>query len=180
MLRELELLFDRELYDLCYYKVQKAEELATKYEKLPVLFEILSWKRKLGTALSSNQSDIDSILQKEEAVLVQIKYLNTYLQRTYQLVRLIDDDVIVNDLKTTKFDAIYVLQSQILHFHILCGLSFIKGDIAASEKSVSDLIELLESFPEGVKDAPMHMSRLSAIKSVCILLLNAGSKSRHC
>ena len=43
LIKDIELLFDKELYDLCYYKIMKAEELAGKYEELALLTKILFW-----------------------------------------------------------------------------------------------------------------------------------------
>ena len=50
ILNDIEILFDKELYDLAYYRIKKAEKLALDYERLPYLLEILSWKRKLYKA----------------------------------------------------------------------------------------------------------------------------------
>src|SRR5687768_13856793 len=58
LLKDIELLFDKELYDLCHYKIEKAEQLANKYEKLSLLTEIFFWKRKLALAVSGNREDI--------------------------------------------------------------------------------------------------------------------------
>lgn len=153
-LRDIELLFDRELYDLCYFKWRKAEELATNYEKLPLPAEVLSWKRKLAMVLSSYQKEIHSQLQRESDLLLQVTDLNPYWQHTTNLASLIGDDSATEDLMSRRLDTTLVLQSKVLHYHILYGLSFIKGDMIAAERSVSDLIELLEVFPDRIKDDP--------------------------
>lgn len=154
LLKDIELLFDKELYDLCYYKIQKTEDLASKYEKLPLLIEVLFWKRKLALAISVNRKDIHSLLIKENGAIEQMKALNTYWQHTINIGRLINDDIFLRELSVKEIDNTYALQSRILHSHILYSLCFIKGDIKGAEKHISDLIKLLEEFPERIKEDP--------------------------
>ena len=47
LIRDIEILFTKELFDQCYFTIQKAEKLAARYEKLSLMIEILNWKRKL-------------------------------------------------------------------------------------------------------------------------------------
>src|ERR1044072_3299219 len=47
LLREVEILHGKELYDLALQKLAKAEQLAMRYERIALLLEVLAWKRKL-------------------------------------------------------------------------------------------------------------------------------------
>ncbi len=154
LLKDIELLFDKELYDLCYYKIEKAENLAQKYEKLSLLTEVLFWKRKLALAISGNRKDIHSLLVKEKETIEQMNVLNSYWQHTINLGNPINEDKFLTRLTKTKNNIAYALQSQVLHFHILYGLHFIKGDIKKSEKDISELIKLLEKYPDRIKEDP--------------------------
>src|SRR3989337_140371 len=117
LLKDIELLFDKELYDLCYYKIEKAENLAGKYEKLSLLTEVFFWKRKLALAISGNRKDIHSLLIKEKETIEQMNVLNTYWQHTINLGNLIHDDSFSRELTETKSNIAYALQSQVLHYH---------------------------------------------------------------
>jgi hypothetical protein len=154
LLKDIELLFDKELYDLCYYKIQKAEDLAGKYEKLSLLTEIFFWKRKLALAVSGNRKDIHSLLVKEKEAIEQMNVLNTYWHHTINIGNLIHDDNFSRELTETKSNIAYALQSQVLHYHILYSLHFIKGDIKKAEKNISQLIKLLEKYPDRIKEDP--------------------------
>jgi hypothetical protein len=154
LLKDIELLFDKDLYDLCYYKIQKAEDLASKYQKLPLLIEVIFWKRKLALAVSANRKDIHCLLVKEKNTIEQMEVLNTYWQHTINIGSLINDDNFLKELTAKKSDITYALQSRVLHSHILYSLRFLKGDIKEAEKHISDLIELLEEFPDRIKEDP--------------------------
>lgn len=169
LLRDIELLFDKELYDLCYYKIVKAEELAGKYEKLSLLTEVFFWKRRLALAVSRNRKDIYDLLAKEKDTIEQMKVLNTYWHHTINMGSLMNDDGFLRKLKETKGNA-HALQSQVLHQHILYGLHFIKGDIKNAEKYISGLIRLLEKYPDRIKEDP-H-SYVTAIGNKIGLLLS--------
>lgn len=154
LLKDIELLFDKELYDLCYSKIHKAEDIAVKYEKLSQLTEILFWKRKLALAVSRNRKDIQPLLVKEKETIEQMKVLNTYWQHTINLGNLINDDHFLKGLTQPKSNIAHTLQSQVLHYHILYALRFIRGDIKNAEKHISALIKFLEKYPDRIKEDP--------------------------
>ncbi|MBT1700453.1 hypothetical protein KK083_26435 [Fulvivirgaceae bacterium PWU4] len=169
LLKDIELLFDKELYDLCYYKIQKAEALASKYEKLSLLTEVFFWKRKLALAVTGGRKDIQALLVKEKEAIEQMKVLNTYWQHTISIGNLVNDDNFINELAQTKSN-VYALQSQVLHYHILYARHFIKGDIKKAEKHISALIKLLEKEPDRIREDP-H-SFVTAIGNKIGLLLS--------
>lgn len=169
LLKEIELLFDKELYELCHYKIQKAEDLASKYEKLPLLIEVFFWKRKLAVAVSGNQQDIHSLLIKENQAIEQMKVLNTYWRHTINLGNLVNDEKFLKELTRKKTDDTYAFQSTILHFHILYSLRFINRDIKGAKKHVSELIKFLEGFPDRIKDDPhSYVTAISNKIGVCL------------
>lgn len=169
LLKEVELLFDKELYELCHYKIQKAEDLATKYEKLSLLIEVYFWKRKLALAISSSQQDVQSVLAQEGHVIEQMKVLNTYWRHTVNLSSLINDGDALKALTSKKPDDTYALQSRILHFHILYGLAFINRDVKGANKHISDLIKFLENYPDRIKEDPhSYVTAISNKIGLCL------------
>ena len=154
LLKDIELLFDKELYDLCYYKIEKAEGLARKYEKLSLLTEVFFWKRKLALTVSGNRKNIHSWLVKEQEAIEQMKVLNTHWQHTINIGNLINDEDFLRELTETKSNIAYALQSQVLRYHILYSLHFIRGNFKIAEKHISQLIKLLEKHPDRIKEDP--------------------------
>jgi len=154
LLKDAELLFDKELYDLCHSKIQKAEELAGIYEKLPLLVEVLMWKRKLFLAISSTPPDVNSILEKEREMIQQMKVLNNYWQQIINIRSSIIDNRDIKDIIPTVSGNDHTLQSKILNIHIAYTVHFFKGDTEGANRYSSDLIELLEKFPNRIKEDP--------------------------
>lgn len=154
LLKDIELLFEKELYDLCHHKILKAEALAVKYEKLSLLTEIFFWKRKLALAVSANKNEINSILLNEDTVIEQMKTLNTWWDRTINIDKLLKDDSFLNQSRKRINHQSNVLQSRVLNYHILYGLNFIKGDITKADENISDLIKMLERFPHRIQEDP--------------------------
>ena len=154
LLKDIELLFEKELYDLCHHRIEKAEGLARRYEKLSLQTEILFWKRKLALAVAPNTDDVNSILTNEETIIEQMKMLNTWWRRTININKLLKDDTFITQFHTPKHNKSNVLQSQVLHYHILYGINFIKGDIRKADQNISELITLLERFPHRIQEDP--------------------------
>lgn len=169
LLRDIEILFNKELYDLCYYKLQKAEAMADQYEKQAVLTEILSWKRKLTLAISGSRNEIISLLKKEKVAIEKMKTLNAYWHQTIHLFELTNDENFLKSISASKPMDSETLQSQVLRHHILYSSFFMKGNVKKAEKYISDLIHLLEQYPERIKDDP-H-SYVTAISNKTGLLL---------
>ena len=169
LLKDAELLFNKELYDLCHSKIQKAEELACSYEKLPLLIEALMWKRKLFLAFSSTPSDVKAILEKEREIIEQMKVINNYWQQIINIRSSIMVNRDVKDIILIPSDNDHTLQSKILNIHIAYTIHFFKGDTEGARMYSSDLIELLEKFPNRIKEDP-H-SYITAISNKIGVLL---------
>ncbi|HYG18097.1 MAG TPA: hypothetical protein VD816_04175 [Ohtaekwangia sp.] len=153
-LKDIELLFDKALYDLCYYRISKAESLAAKFEKLSLHAEILFWKRKLALAVSASREDIHALLITEKKAIEQMQVLNSYWRHTISLGNPVNDGNFLKGLARTKEPGAYTLQSQVLHHHILYGIHVIKGETKKAEKHISALIRLLEKHPDRISEDP--------------------------
>ena len=154
LLKEIELLFGRELYDLCHYKIKKAEGLAARYEELSLLIAVLSWKRRLALAVSGNHRDINTLLDDEARGIDQMKGLNTYWKHAVNIGNIINNEDLLNEFTIPDTDTSYVLQSRILHAHISYSIHFIKGDLESAEHNITAMISLLEKFPERIQEDP--------------------------
>jgi len=156
LLNDIEILFEKELYDLAIYRIKKAEELALKYEKLPYLLEILSWERKLyrtkGDFLKREQNEL---LKRENITIQKIDVLNNY----WELISKIYD--YQNNSKPFKNNPLLksettatTLQSKILFYHILYTTNLMGNKPRTALDSISKLISLLEKHPDRITDDP--------------------------
>ncbi|SEK66027.1 hypothetical protein [Parapedobacter koreensis] len=169
LIKDAELLFNKELYDLCHSRILKAEELADKYEKLPLLVEVLSWKRKLNLTISGTPPDVNAILEKESEAIEQMNILNTYWAQIMNIRTAIMDNTDIKSIKPAASGNDFTLQSKILHIHIAYTIHFFSGDTKGAIRYSTDLIELLEKFPGRIREDP-H-SYVTAISNKISVLL---------
>ncbi len=159
LIRDIEILYSKELFDQCYYTIEKAEKLALKFEKLPLLHEIIGWKRKLYLAkFGANQEKLEEVYLMENDTIEKMVTLSNYWKVTTDISKITRSGNTTNDfaqlpiLKTAgKPNSI---SSEILFYH----LSYTQGILGAggnkAEKSLKKLATVLENHPERIKDDP--------------------------
>lgn len=91
LLRNVEILFHKELYQLCRVELQKAERIAEKYELISGYTEVVSWKRKLHHALHPQDfSTFLSLAKEQEGKIDLLQEANAYWQNmvvtTWQMI----------------------------------------------------------------------------------------------
>ena len=81
LLTEIEILFQKELFDQCLFLISKSEKIARDYEKFNYLTQILAWKRKAEMSrknIFAKISGIDEILDQEKEALNIASVENEY------------------------------------------------------------------------------------------------------
>lgn len=152
LLRDIEILFRKELYDACLYKIAKAEKIAVNYEKGALLAEVLGWKRKLMVVKGSiGGKSLDEILDREKDTLEKLLSLNRYWSTTFHLFENIKDKSFVKKLDIKNAST---LQALSLHQHLLYSYHFMNGNLSEAEKEIAQLIRHLEQLPHRVEDDP--------------------------
>ncbi len=66
LIKDVEILYRKELYHASLLKIEKAEKLANRYEKTVLLLEIISWKRKLIITMGYSDSGFEPIISSEK------------------------------------------------------------------------------------------------------------------
>jgi len=175
---EVEMLFKRELFEQSLDAIKRVEKLATEYEKFSILYEVLNWKRKILLAqgrFDSIQLKFGELLFSQKLYLEKIKNQNEYWFITSKLYDIFNADkkerqkFIKNEyLKNLEFaDS---LQSKILFYHIHYTLSTTDNKINKALKYVSELIQLLEKFPNQISEEPN--SYITSLNNKISLLLS--------
>ena len=156
ILNDIEILFDKELYDLAYYRIKKAEKLAFDYERLPYLLEILSWKRKLyktkGEFIKREEKDL---LNMESSTVKKLDVLNNYwnlISKVYDYQA--NDKRFKNSLLLKNEKTATTLQAKVLYYHILYTTNLVNSNSKAVIDSITKLIKLLEKHPDRITDDP--------------------------
>ncbi len=156
LLGDIEILFSKELYDLCFYKIEKAEKVANDYEKYGLLYEILIWKRKLMlTNYGESINGAGTVTVREKDIVERMQSLNTYWDYTLNLFSYLKSDKNLlkgsffrNDAKATS------LQAKALRYHVLYTSNYINGKVKEAEKIINDFIDYLEKHSHRIEEDP--------------------------
>ncbi len=161
LLRDVELLYSKGLYDHCHYALKKAEKMAQVYECHTALLEVYGWKRKLLLMhLGSEKSGeaVTHILKQEKEDLNQMLELNEYWHLTYNILNIFRDEkqkaaLQNHPLLNTPPNEQHI-RAVILHYHIQYVWTMINGNPEKAARDLDKLIELLEKRPERIRDEP--------------------------
>lgn len=178
LLRDVEILFHKELYSQCRDLLNKAHHLATRYEYLTILLDINRWKRRvyLATSASINsRPSLNELLKENNTHLQKLTHQQHYWDWT---INLFDYLKSVNDnqeafLETewfkdsTKADTI---QAKKLYHHVLMGYYIMaERNYDKAIETIDNLITLLEAHPKHI--AEDISSYLTALNNKAGLLL---------
>ena len=159
LIRDIEILFTKELFDQCYFTIQKAEKLAARYEKLSLMIEILNWKRKLYLSkFGANQEKLQEIDNTVAATMEKLHSLQKYWAITTDLTRFNEPGERSESFHSQAILKVAgkpeTLRAKILFYHILYSQEIIGGNGELSERSLDQLITLIEAHPHQIKDDP--------------------------
>lgn len=156
-LRNVELLFNKELYVICETELRKAEKIAEEYELLTGRIEVMSWKRKLKQALEPyNYEALNNIVAEQGELIDTLSNSNTHwkamVTETWKAMsRNVPKEIVglkVKPKQATTLDAL-VLQHNTAYIK-----HFSKGISTKAEKELRKLIALLEEKPKRLLEDP--------------------------
>ncbi len=157
LLRNIEILFSKELFDQCQYEIQKAENLAESFEDYTALINIQKWKRRLSFTIGKNNPEqIQKILNREKEAIKALDRINQYWILTNKIFDYSND----SENKFSKHPLMVTQQTEesmttkILHHHILYSYLVINGKAEEGFDHLSELIEYLEQFPKRLSNDP--------------------------
>lgn len=156
ILRNVELLFQRELYDLCDGELARAEKLANSYERDLATIEILSWNRRLAvTRGESSPIDFDLIVGEQEVLLQRQLRVNALWGKVTSPPQFpIDiDGILANPLFTTDPEN-ESLQEHLLKSHFLYSHYVMSNHPQDGEETLINSIHHIEKLPHRIIDDP--------------------------
>lgn len=163
LLRDIELLFSKELFDACNYAIIKAEKLARDFEKFTVLLEILGWKRRLLlTRVGPFQAkvDIQQLIAEEATVLKQMEHINRYWELTFAMYQFQPgaknnlSHHFAHPLLTNQLEFANSLQAKSLYHHIRYALFSVNSQFAEAQQEMELLAQELERHPHRIREDP--------------------------
>jgi hypothetical protein len=79
-IKNIEILYNKGLFDECTKFIERAKKLALRYEKFYYLFELISWEKTLLEESFENGRfiDLDGLIREEKEVLDKLQNLTAY------------------------------------------------------------------------------------------------------
>lgn len=157
MLRNVEILFNKELYRHCNTELARAERIAEQYELLTGKIEVLSWKRKLKQALEPyNYEALDDIVSQQNEAVGNLANSNTHwkamVTETWKTMgRNVPDYIVklrVKPKPATTLDAMVLQYNTAYIKHLRNG----KNNLG--EKELRKLVEILEKNTARLMEDP--------------------------
>ena len=157
LLRNIEILFSKELFDQCQYEIQKAESMAENFEDYASLITIQKWKRRLSFTIGKNNPEqIQEILNREKEAIEALDRINRYWVLTNNIFDYSND----SENKLSRHPLMRTqrkkesMTTKVLHHHIMYSYLVINGKAEEGYDHLSELVEYLEQFPERLSNDP--------------------------
>lgn len=162
ILRNVEIFFNKELFNHCQLEIDKAEKLAQKMEDDVALLEILNWKRKLSQSQSPGVSSLISIVEQQASALNRLNY-HSELWKELVKPTTTASDTIRDYTKATT------LSAKVLSCHIRYREAIRLNKSIEAKTSLTELVSELEKHPDRIQDEPsIYFSTLNNLISYLV------------
>ena len=161
MLRNVEIYFNKELFNHCGNEIEKAEKLVRKIEDDVGLIEVLNWKRKLLQSQSPGESSLHSIVQQQTLTLNRLCYHNELWKEI-----VLPSDKAGAILENTKSTT---LSAKVLQYHIRYREAIRGNQNGVAKESLTKLVDELEKSMERLHEEPsIYLSTLNNLISYLV------------
>lgn len=158
MLRNVEIMFHKELYACCQDELQKARAQAESYELYNCLVDIDTWQRKVDQAIKPNNYEAFLYcMSRQQQAIDMLHNTNRYWQFTIRSSQSTlsrsdkadADEVLLTDIKNAR-----TLEAKVLHYNTLYFKHLRTNNIEAAEQTLYELVTYLENHPERIDEEP--------------------------
>lgn len=158
LLRGVEILFNKELYQHCSVELRKAERIATEYELNNAMLEIQTWNRKIHQHTSPFEFEVlREMLDKQNVALDNLtnhnQFSNLIVDVTIAVTQnetenIPNAELLTDPEKAVSFES-KVTQANALYFKLLAEERAEEG-----EKVLFDLLEYMDGKPHRIRESP--------------------------
>lgn len=171
ILRNVELLFNKELYELCATELDRAERVVQQYELTLLYVEVLSWKRRLKQAIEPHNYPVLYELVQEQSKQVEVLRTNNahwqnMILETWHTLRGATAPQTASLIKLKKPQS---LEACVLHHNTQYIKSMRKDKGQKGEQHLKNLLVLLEQHSVRLKEDPA--SYISSINNLASYLV---------
>lgn len=158
ILRNVEILYNKELHQHCNVELKRAERIAETFELDLSMIEIQNWKRKVRQRLNPHDYDgFLEILAKQNLALERATNLNDYtnliLEVSHNVVKQTDQKV-ANELLLEDISNAKSLEARVMHVNANYFRMTVENRGEEGEKMLIDLIKFMEEWPDRIKESP--------------------------
>ena len=159
LLRNIEILYNKELYTHCAGEIKKAIQLASKYELFPAIIEAQTWHRKLHQTMQPG--DFQSLLDihsNQKMVMNQLENLNYYWESAinHSAVLFGNENIQLQENQLIEDEAQALSTEAKGMFYTISYLRCLKNkDEAEAKSALVQLILTLEDKPHLIQEKPI-------------------------
>ena len=155
-LRNIEILFRKELFRHCQEEIQRVKKIALEYEYQAILLELLKWQRRLLLHQSGRMTnELQALMQEEQMSLQTLERSNAYWQLTFDVFQYRKEQK--DDFwqqPCMQYNGKEGLQNQIQRTHILYTYYTINDEAEKGQALLTALIAELEQHPHRIRETP--------------------------
>jgi hypothetical protein len=158
LLCNVEILFNKELYQNAEVELKRAEKVAKQIESYIHLFEIQAWKRKLAQTYNPGAFEqFESILKEQEESLAQLKNSHVYdeiIVGISQAVVAGKTELIKNEKLLHTIDNATNFSSGVIHFNAKYFRSIQNNEKEHTQSILKDLDRYFDEHPSKILNDP--------------------------
>jgi hypothetical protein len=173
VLRNIEILYNKELYRQCSAELRKADSIARKHELLTGSVEIETWRRKLAQTFQPHGYTIfKETLVAQRAAIDALSGTNDHWHLAVNVSSGMfnqQGNVAVRNVSLKNAGKAQTLEAKALHFNTQYLLDLQNNDHLAAESRLTELITLLEEHPERIAEEPgLYVSSINNLLSFLV------------
>jgi len=185
LLHYASILHRKRLYKQCKKSLNKAKEIAYRFEKFHKVLEVLKWERKLIISKPYSKKivkELNSLLDEEKKLMEIINNINHFSDLYYHLItqqkkgsaRREDEISIYEDIIKDKLlqneDNIKSITARIFYYYLKSSYAFAKGNFKETYNFAKKLKDIMEENPDQINEEPnKYLSALNNYITICFL-----------
>ncbi len=179
LLRDVEILFRKDLPDQCHYTLEKAFKLANKHEKFHYLPEICTWKRKLLLSRPSTGKQralVNEVLNQEKQAIDKLGRLHQYWHLTLNMFDILGPGADPEKAKVYQSllddsNQADTFQTRVLYYFLQQSQHYMRYENDITYQYARELVGFIENYPAHIQEEPnTYATALNNLIGVCLQL----------
>ena len=155
-IRNVEILFQKELFEICMQEIQRLHKSCMQYEFYALLLELLNWKRRILLMQNGRLTpNIQAVMDEEEQALECLRRSHDYWNITFHVFEYRGPgQEKLWEQYAMSYQEKEGLRNQTQRAHILYTYYTINSAPEKGKAALDELIQEMENYPERIKENP--------------------------